>query len=259
MAEAGGSVPLESRPFQDHALSMASFLRGEVDLLFTGTTLGAAQAQRGVQLWRTVVWGSASILTKNRPGPGPALEQLSGKKIALPFAGSPNDIQMQRLSQKSGVRWHSVYQPHLQSVASLLAGQIDATVIPEPIASKLVAEEKAYRLAALSDLEKKILTDDEAPAPLVSFFVKKDLSPDKRKALVRLEQELQAALTRLNQDPTATSRRYAQNYQVSPEVLAMGLQNTLFELPHSSLARKRTLAFLRAGGLVNIDDDFFIP
>jgi len=259
MAETPGPVRLERRPFQDHALSMASFLRGEVDVLFTGTTLGASQRAKGVQLWRTVVWGSASILIRTEPSAGDALEQLAGKKVALPFAGSPNDIQMQRLSRKSKIRWQSVYQPHLQSVASLLAGQIHATVAPEPLASRLVAEGKAYRLAVLSDLEKKILPTEEAPAPLVSFFVKSDLSPAKRKALTLLDQKLKQALQQLKDDSGALAEKYAESYQVSAPVLSEGLKHTYFDLPETSLSHQRTRAFLQAAGLENPDDSFFLP
>lgn len=248
------------KPFSDHALAVAEFLRGETDLLFTGTTLGAMQAGKGVKLWRTPVWGTASIVL--RPGlkssGQPALPQLAGKKVALPFRGSPNDIQFRRLCETRRVTPVIEYQPHTQAAASLLAGKVDAAILPEPLASKLIAAHGLVRLAELAALEEQALAG-EAPSPMVSLFVGPQLAAEKLKRLPELERRLTEIIARIEKDPEAIAKLHAQSFQVSVEVLREGLRYTHFAFPEAAAARKRTTAFLRAAGIPEPGDTLFLP
>jgi ABC-type nitrate/sulfonate/bicarbonate transport system substrate-binding protein len=248
------------KPYTDHALAVAEFLRGESDLLFTGTTLGAMQAEKGVKLWRTLVWGTASIVLKPgaKTSAQPALAQLNGKRVALPFRGSPNDVQFRRLIETQQSKPIIEYQQHTQAAASLLAGQIDAAILPEPLASKLIAEHRLTRLAELSALEEGILRTD-APAPMVSFFVGPQLSEAKLQRLPELERMLIAILKRIEKEPRAVARLFASRYQVTNEVLQEALRYTHFALPEAATARKRTVAFLRAAGISEPGAAFFMP
>ncbi len=246
-------------PFTDHTLALAQFLRGEVDLLFTGTTLGASQASKGVRLWRTIVWGSASIITqanlKNSPGD---LKILQSKKVALPFAGSPNDIQLRRLCQKLQIIPRIEYHPHTQAAALLLKNKLDAIVVPEPLASRLVLEHGLFRLAELSALEADLLPQ-EAPAPMVSLFLHENIPSEKKALLTEVEKNLRQALVRLTSEAGDLAAQQAPVYQVSPTVLREGLKHTRFELPAEPMARQRTLAFLRFAGIEVDEERFFVP
>ncbi|MFZ5630366.1 MAG: ABC transporter substrate-binding protein [Spirochaetota bacterium] len=248
------------KPYTDHALAVAEFLRGESDLLFTGTTLGAMQAGRGVKLWRTLVWGTASIVLKpgDKPSAQPALAQLNGKRVALPFRGSPNDIQFRRLIEIQKVKPIIEYQQHAQAAASLLAGKVDAAILPEPLASKLIAQHGLARLAELSALEERALPT-EAPAPMVSLFVGPQLSTEKMQRLPELERRLVDIVARVEKDPGAIAALYAQKFQVTHDVLREGLRYTHFALPEAGVARKRTASFLRAAGIAESGDTFFMP
>lgn len=248
------------KPYTDHALAVAEFLRGESDLLFTGTTLGAVQAGKGVKLWRTLVWGTASIVLKPgaKPSAEPALAQLNGRRVALPFRGSPNDIQFRRLIETQKVKPTIEYQQHAQAAASLLAGKIDAAILPEPLASKLIAQHGLSRLAELSALEERALPA-EAPAPMVSLFVGPQLSTEKTQRLPELERRLVDIMARVEKDPGAIAALYAEKFQVTNDVLREGLRYTHFALPEAAAARKRTAAFLRAAGLSEPGDTFFMP
>lgn len=247
-------------PFTDHALAVAAFLRGESDLLYTGTSLGAAQATKGVRLWRTPVWGTASIVL--RPGAAfsgkGALSALRGKRVALPFRGSPNDIQLRRLFEHHRIAAEIEYQPHLQAAASLLAGRIDAAVLPEPLASKLISEHRLLRLAELAALESQVFVD-EAPSPMVSFFVTAQLPAEKLALLPELESRLSAALHVLHNDTPKIAKARAADFQVSPQVVVEGLRHTYFAMVPLKTAEARTRAFLRAAQLTRLPDNFFMP
>lgn len=252
-----GKLALES--YGDHALALAQFMRGDTDVLFIGTTLGATQAAKGVKLWRTPIWGTASILVRRgfSTQKSGELKLLAQKKIALPFAGSPNDVQLKRLAQKAGVAWRVIYQPHAQSVASLLAGQVDAIVVPEPIASKLVASGQAERFAVLADMEIKLF-GDRALAPMVSFFIRDDLSPAKMAILTALEKKMREAVGTINMGNVNTDF-WSKQYQLTPDVFLQGLKYTRFEFAESAVAIERSKMFLNNAGIRDISPDFFIP
>ncbi len=257
-AESLTDTPVQLQPFSDHGLALAAFLRGDTDLLMTGTTLGIAQANKGVRHWRTFVWGTASVISLK-----PNIRQIADLRastVALPFKGSPNDVQLRRILEKLGLEKSIViqYHPHMQAIALLLQGQVDAVVVPEPMASDLVLNRGARRVAVLAEEEKKLF-GAAAPAPMVSLFVLKSMPAARAELLAELERRIHDQIELIQSQPGAVGTREAGRYRVTARVLIEAFKYTRFEWPAAADLRARTDAFLKAAEIPAPPPEFFLP
>jgi sulfonate transport system substrate-binding protein len=95
--------------------------------------------------------GGASLVV--RPGIK-SVEDLRGKKIATPQLGNTQDVALRFFLQQHGLRAdkngggdvHIMPQDNSQTLQSFQQGQIDGAWVPEPYASRLIAEDKGERL-----------------------------------------------------------------------------------------------------------------
>ncbi len=135
-------VDLQVEFFLNHAQALAVLLRGETDLLLSGTSQGWENRLDGSPLVMidTGVWGVSSLVGRDaslKSFPG-----LKGKRLALPFPGSPLDFQSRALLAFESIDPDKdltiSYGPFPQSVQRLLAGQLDAVALPEPLATTVV-------------------------------------------------------------------------------------------------------------------------
>ena len=131
-------VDIQATLFQNHAQALALLLRGEADLLLTGTSQGWENYLSGSPLLMvgTGVWGVSFLVGSTDCPPIESVADLAGKTIALPFPGSPLDFQTRFLLQRHGLDPEQdlklIYSPPPQTAALLLKGQIDAAPLPEP-------------------------------------------------------------------------------------------------------------------------------
>jgi NitT/TauT family transport system substrate-binding protein len=204
------------------------------------------------------VWGTASIIA--RDASLKTLADLKGRSIGLPFKGSPNDVQLQRILKKKSISEQITleYMPHLLASATMLQGDLDAIVVPEPIASRLVADQQGIRIIELADEEIRLFKS-EAPSPMVSLFINKNIRSEKKALLPELERKLQAILAELAAHPEQIAGKYAGLYNVSENVLREGLRFTRFDLPDQKITRYRMEAFLKAANIELPGADYYMP
>ena len=90
-------VDLQVEFFLNHAQALAVLLRGETDLLLSGTSQGWENRLDGSPLVMidTGVWAVSSLVGRDASLKGFA--DLKGKRLALPFPGSPLDFQSRAL------------------------------------------------------------------------------------------------------------------------------------------------------------------
>jgi NitT/TauT family transport system substrate-binding protein len=244
--------------FQDHSLVLAEFLRGDVDILFTGFTQGAAafSANREVRHLATVVWGVSSIMVRD-----PAvkrLEELVGKSLAVPFANSPLDLQTRALLAAKGLtdKVTIEYAPPPQALALLLAGKLDAAALPEPLPSQLEAGGKATRLARYQDLWAEV-TGGETRSPQVSLFARASFIRDQRVLIPDLMKALAAAVQAVVDSPGKAAAKHTAAFKLDPAVVQRGLGNTLFGVPGKGQDRALLDDYMKRIGLPPIDPVFF--
>ncbi|HUV07904.1 MAG TPA: hypothetical protein VMX75_09260, partial [Spirochaetia bacterium] len=84
-----GGVDLKIEVFINHAQALARLIRGEAELLFSGTSQGWENYLSGGPLVHinTGVWGISYLIGRDESIR--SVSDLRGKKIALPFPGSP--------------------------------------------------------------------------------------------------------------------------------------------------------------------------
>lgn len=242
----GADVDLRVELFANHAQALALLLRGDADLLLSGTSQGWQNRLDGSPLVMidTGVWGLASLVGKD-----PSIRSfadLRGKKVAVPFPGSPLDFQTRALLAHEGIdpqRDLSItYGPFTQSIARLLSGQIDAAALPEPLATSVVGSNGLLRLTEYSRAWASLNSGD-GRSPQVSLFSTEAFASSHRALLISLLESWRDSSREISADPAAAARRFAVTLGLSPGVLEEATRRTLFEVPDLAENESRVLDY----------------
>ena len=119
----------------------------------------------------TGVWGVSYLVGKNQNIKN--FSDLKGKRIALPFPGSPLDFQTRYILKKKGINPEKdlfiSYSPFSQTIPKLLKDQLDAAPIPEPLATNVI---QSYGLMRLIDYKEAWaeVSGGNKLSPQVSLF-----------------------------------------------------------------------------------------
>ncbi|HTP57401.1 MAG TPA: ABC transporter substrate-binding protein, partial [Spirochaetia bacterium] len=175
--------------FTNHAQALAVLLRGDAELLLSGTSQGWENRLDGspIVMVDTGVWGLASLV--GRDPRITSFSSLKGRKLSLPFPGSPLDFQTRALLSHAGLdpdRDVSIsYGPFAQSVARVLSGQVDAAALPEPLATSVVGGNGLLRLVDFPKAWAE-LNNGDSRSPQVSLFCAKTFAASHRPLLLDL-------------------------------------------------------------------------
>ena len=94
---------IQVQTYSDHSMAMLEFINGTTQIILTGFTQGVANRKENpeIVILSTIVWGISSIMVKDRN-----IESIFNRdntKIALPFQGSPLDIQFKSIISAKGI------------------------------------------------------------------------------------------------------------------------------------------------------------
>ena len=230
-SEIGGySLDVEMAP--DSVMAMAGLVSGKTDILMTGFDQGLAHFQAGGKIIHlsTIVWGVSSLLAMEDTLLD--LKDFTGKRILVPFAGSPLDIQLrffmeqEKLSEEITVD----YAPIQQMVPLLLTGKTDGICVPEPLVSRLVLKNNAHRVFSFP--QKLASLTGESRSPQVSLFITEQLAVKKKAFLSALIRRLKMELENLARPGAAgTVTSVSEALSMDENIVVRGLDNTLFSLP----------------------------
>jgi NitT/TauT family transport system substrate-binding protein len=260
---AGADVHIET--FLNHAQALALLLRGEADLLYTGTSQGWENRLGGspIVMIDTGVWGVSSLVGRDAAIKGFA--DLKGKRLALPFPGSPLDFQTRAILAHEGLdpeRDLTIsYGAFAQSVPLLLAGKLDAAALAEPIATTAVKTKGLSRLALYADAWEK--ATGEAASPQVSLFASESWAKAHKDLLAAVVEAWRAATLRLNDSPGDAFARFASALSTDAGTLEESADHTLFDVPTLSVNKARVLKYYQQvarylpGPSRQLDDGFF--
>ncbi len=252
--------------FVNHAQALARLLRGETDLLLSGTSQGWENRLDGspIVMIDTGVWAVSSLVGKDRTIAGFA--DLRGRKIALPFPGSPLDFQSRALLAFDRIDPDKdltiSYGPFAQSVQRLLSGQIDAAALPEPLATTVVKKNGLSRLVQYSQAWAR-LTGGDPQSPQVSLFATENFARDHARLLVTLISAWDAASRAVTAHPGETSARFTQALSTDAAILEEATRNTLLKVPTTAENKVRVTAYYQAvskflpAGARPLDERFF--
>jgi NitT/TauT family transport system substrate-binding protein len=239
-------VQLKVDFFANHAQALALLLRGEADLLLSGTSQGWENRLDGspIVMVDTGVWGVSSLIGKDASIKGFA--DLKGKRIAMPFPGSPLDFQSRALLAFEKIDPDKdvtiSFGPFPQSVQRLMAGQLDAVAVPEPLATALVRQNGLLRLIQYSQAWARFTSGDRM-SPQVSLFTTEGYAADHKALLASVLSAWNAATRAVSSSAKDTAAQFATALAVDPGILEEALGNTLLSVPSAAENKTRVLAY----------------
>ena len=255
--------------FVTHPQALAILLRGEADLLLTGTSQGWENRLDGSPLVMvdTGIWGISSLVAVDKKITGFA--DLKGKRIALPFPGSPLDFQTRAILSTLKLNPdHDVtisYGAFTQSIPMLMAGQLEAVALPEPQATQMVKQHGFVRVETYVDAW-AAATGGDGSAPQVSLFCTQAFAKVHGQQLREVVSAWRAASEAVRADPQGTAASFAQTLQADASILSDAIGGTLFQVPDFAQNKSRVLAyyaqvrpFFPADRRDLEDDFFFVP
>jgi NitT/TauT family transport system substrate-binding protein len=271
LAAEGGPAgySLRCEVYLSHPQALALLLRGEADLLLSGTSQGWENYLAGgpLVLVNTGVWGTSSLIGAPGASPIRSLAELAGKRIALPFPGAPLDFQTRCMLARAGLDpERSVrleYFAFGQSMPLLLKGQLDAAPFPEPQATLLVEEQHLPRLLEYSRAWAEVSGGDPR-SPQVSLFATRDWVRRNADLLRALEPGWRRASEEVTADPAAAARQGAALLGFPAGVLEKAIGHTLFWVPGQEENRRRVVEYYRSvkpylpGERGELASDFFL-
>ena len=252
--------------FANHAQALALLLRGETDLLLSGTSQGWENRLDGspIVMLDTGVWGISSLVGRDPSIKGFA--DLKGKRLAVPFPGAPLDFQSRTLLSFEKINPDKdvtiSFGPFAQSVQRLLAGQLDAAALPEPLATTVVRKNGLLRLVEYSQAWARF-TGGDGRSPQVSLFATESYAKDHAASIASLVSAWEAASRSITAAPEQAAAQFAAALQVDPGILEEATRNTLLSVPSPAENRSRVQAYYQVvskyfpAGPRPLDERFF--
>ena len=232
--------------FSNHAQALALLLRGDADLLVSGTSQGWENRLDGspIVMIDTGVWGISSLIGKDPSIKGFA--DLKGKRIAMPFPGSPLDFQSRTLLAYEKIDPDKdvtiSYGAFPQSVQRLLSGQLDAAALPEPLATTVVKKNGLLRLVEYSQAWARF-TGGDRQSPQVSLFATDGYAKKHPAIISAIVAAWDAASRKITANPAEAAASFAVALGVEQGILEEATRNTLLAVPSPAENKTRVLSY----------------
>lgn len=238
--------------FTNHSQANAQFLRGDVDILVTGLSVGVEMFRNGapVQVVNSYVAGMTYLVTYGRKID--RFADLKGGSIYLPFEGSPIEETTRYFAEREGLAWKNditpIYAPFTSSVELLKQGRAAAVALPEPSVSLIAGDPNlhislSYR--ALWDAS----TGTSRGYPQVTPFVRGEWAAAHRNLIARFNRAVDDAIREMAENPATA---VAQTVEVFPgvtgETLAAALTRTDFAFTSGDVLAEEIAAYYRTVG-----------
>lgn len=257
----GGDIDgkkISARFYDDHIIAMSEFVSGRVPIFVTGFSQGLSYYRSGgkVVLAGNLIWGMSSLVAS---GSVKTLEDLKGKTILVPFAGSPLDVQIRAIIKKRNLDKDITvnYAPIQQQIPMILAGKADGGCLPEPFPSKVVSEKKSVRVFSFPDEWAKI-NKGERRTPQVAIFVKKEFYSANRKFVNDVLSAVAGQCSKIAARRAALAGKYAKTFSLDAPTLLSSLSFVLYEIPPAETEKRLIRDYqVFVGDNEPIGDEFF--
>jgi NitT/TauT family transport system substrate-binding protein len=266
-AKLGSNVTLELKTFNSGTEATTALLAGSIDASFVGPNPAINAYQKtngGIRVVAGTASGGADLVVK--PSITGAAD-LKGKKIATPQLGNTQDVALRYWLNQNGLHETKdggdvtiVPEDNSTTLTAFKSGAIDGAWVPEPYASRLVAEGGG-----------KILVNEASLWPNGQFvttllMVKKSFLDAHSDVIKNLIGGLSDAIDLIKSDPTKAQTEVNDGLKalsgkaLKPGILASAFKNVTFTLDpiKSSLQtdadRGKSLGFLKSSDLGQIFD-----
>ena len=250
---------------QNNAQANTLFLRGEIDILVSGLSVGVDLRKSGapVQILNSYVTGLSYLVTY-----GEKVERLSdlkGQEIYLPFEGSPIEEATMFLAGQEGLVWGTdlkpVYSPFDASVALLKEGKAKAVVLPEPFVTLVEKEPNLFiSLDYFASWNEAVGT--QAGYPQVGAFVTADWAQQHPEELAAFNAALADAIQFIQENPEEAVARVKDNFKLPEAVLLRSIERTQFSLLTGEALAQNIIGYYELIGKPldeNYTDFYYIP
>lgn len=228
---------------------------GEVDLCVIPTNVSAGLYNDGlpIRLLAVTVWGILHVLT-NRADLHD-WPDLKGARIAIPLKGNMPDTIFSSLASKLGLDLEgdtqvSYADSYVAAKDQLVAGQVDAAVLPEPVATSAEVEgrETGVAVRRMLDLQAEWARVQGGPPrfPQAGAVVTADMAGDAH-LLAALLGATERALDWMEREPEDAAR-FGEAYLggLAAPVIAQSLRQTSWNMTPAIAARPELETFYRA-------------
>jgi NitT/TauT family transport system substrate-binding protein len=266
-AKLGPNVRLDLKTFNSGTEATTALLAGSIDASFVGPNPAINAYQKtngGIRIVAGTASGGADLVVK--PSLTSAAD-LKGKKIATPQLGNTQDVALRYWLNQNGLHETKdggdvtiVPEDNSTTLTAFESGAIDGAWVPEPYASRLVAEGGG-----------KILVDEATLWPKGQFvttllMVKKSFLDAHADVIKNLISGLSDAIDLIKSDPTKAQTEVNDGLKalsgkaLKPDILASSFKHVTFTLDpvKSSLQtdadRGKSLGFLTSSDLGQIFD-----
>ncbi|NLO72696.1 MAG: ABC transporter substrate-binding protein [candidate division WS1 bacterium] len=231
-----GKARISTKSFNAGPSAMEALHAGALDMCFVGPTPAVNAFAKGgdVVLVANVASGGSLLVAREGVAIN-SLEDLEGKKVAVPQLGNTQDAILRHLLIRSGIKLADqggqvtilpVQNPDI--LALFLREQLDAACVPEPWGARLEQEAKA-----------KVVLDEKAlwrngDYPVTVLVVRKDYLEQHPEVVRAFLTALQQVIDDLAADPTAkvtelnAELKVLTNKELKPSVLSAALRRIQF-------------------------------
>ena len=195
---------LEVTIFSNHSQANTLFLRGDIQILVTGLSVGINffKNQVPVQMMNSYVSGLTSLVTRGKVVE--SFRELQGEEIYLPFEGSPIEEITRFFAEQEGLTWGTdlkpVYAPFPSSLELLKKGQANVVALPQPLATIASTGEDIFLSFSYKDMWDTITGTDQG-YPQVGAFVKAEWAAAHQEFIAEFHRELGKAVELIAANP----------------------------------------------------------
>ena len=221
-AELPAALDLNINLSSDHQRGMSLLAQNDIDLLVTGTNVGANAYNRGVDLkmMNVNIWGIDYLLTNGFKAEN--WQDLKGKDLAIPLQGGPLDFLARYLAEKNGLSpeedLNLVYRALPGAAQLFMAGELDAIILPEPLATISLARGENAEMSM--DIQKewaKIHGDQRIP--FVGLFVSGSFAEENPQFTDIINGYYKQGVDWVNSNPDAAAELAAKHFEMPAPIL----------------------------------------
>ena len=219
--------------YTDQSQANTLFLRGDVDILVSGLSVGVDMYKNDapVQMVNSFVSGLSYLVTYGIHAS--SLADLKGQQIYIPFEGSPIDEVTEFLATKSGLKYKQdlipVYAPFDSSIQMLKDGQTTAVVLPEPNVTLVASVPNVYISFSYFDAW-NAATGTTNGYPQVGTFVNSTWAAEHGDQISAFNSALGNAILATQTDAATAVNSVKDQYKMSSELLLQSLGRTRYNL-----------------------------
>ena len=227
---------LEVTIFSNHSQAHTLFLRGDIQLLSTGLSVGLNffKQQIPVQIVNSYVSGLSYLVTRHKIVED--FQEIRGQALYLPFEGSPLEEITRFFMEQEGLDpeqdFEIVYSPFQASVELLKRGKADVVVLPQPLATIAAMQEDIFLSFSYKDKWEQV-TNLPGGYPQVGTFVKQDWAAEHPALIRRLNDAIEQALELIEQEPAQAAALTKDAFQFPEKILSASLKHIYFSLDRS--------------------------